>query len=120
MPPWNPITGHLLCLIPLILRFPKDVIQNYLINELSKDFSETDFLFYLDTWPFGAPMIVITSPDLSIQACQQHDLIKPADLKPFFTPFAGGDNLFTMNGLEYVYSAYDSRAKFRSEELGRS
>jgi hypothetical protein len=102
MPPWNPITGHLLCLAPLVTRFPKDAIQTYLIAELSKDFSETDYLFYLDLWPFAMPMFVITSPDLSIQACQQHDLVKPAVLKPFFNPFAGGDNLFVMNGPEYV------------------
>lgn len=85
-------------------------MQTYLISELSKDFSETDGLFYLDLWPFSVPMIIITSPDLAIQACQQHDLIKPAALKPFFMPFSGGDDLFTVNGLEYVYSSDSSGA----------
>ncbi|KAG0652541.1 Cytochrome P450 59 [Hyphodiscus hymeniophilus] len=104
MPPWNPITGHLLCLAPLLSRFPKDIIQNYLLMELSKDFSKTDNLLYLDLWPFSMPMIVVTSPDLSIQACQQHDLTKPAALKYFLEPFSGGEDLFTMNGLEWKRS----------------
>jgi hypothetical protein len=103
MPLWNPITGHLLCLVPHMSRFPKDAMQTYLIGELTKDFANTDYLVYLDLWPFSLPMIVITNPDLAIQACQQHDLIKPAVLKSFFNPFAGGDNLFTMNGSEYVH-----------------
>lgn len=104
MPLWNPILGHLLSLPPILKQLPKDAQQPYAFKELSKNFANTDSLFYLDLWPFSNPLIVVSSPDLSIQACQQHDLPKPSILDAFFRPLAGGDNLFTMNGAEWKRS----------------
>jgi len=107
MPPWNPITGHLLCMLPVLGRFPKDVINTYLIGELFEAVPRSENspdIMYLDMWPFGMPLSVVKSPDFAIQVAQQHDLPKPAVLKPFFNPFAGGDNLFTMNGPEWKRS----------------
>ena len=48
--------------------------------------------------------MVVTSPDLAMQACQEYDLPKPPILIPFFAPFAGGPNLFDMNGAEWKRS----------------
>lgn len=104
MPPWNPITGHLLSVLPLLKRFPKDIWQQATIGELCKNFPESDSLFYLDMWPFSHPLLIVSSPSMAIQACQEHDLPKPGALKEFFRPFAGGDNLFTMNGAELKHS----------------
>jgi hypothetical protein len=74
-----------------------------MIAELSKGFPKSDHSFYLDVWPFSLPLLIVTSPSMSIQACQQYDLPKPATLKPFFYPFAGGDNLFVTNGAEWKH-----------------
>lgn len=104
MPQWNPILGHLLSLLPILSRLPKDSQQPYAFGELSKDFVKSESLFYLDLWPFSNPLIVISSPALSIQACQQLDLPKPKILEAFFRPLAGGINLFTMNGPEWKRS----------------
>jgi hypothetical protein len=103
MPPWNPITSHLPAVAPFVKLFPKDAHQTYMIAELSKGFPKSDHSFYLDVWPFGMPLLIVTSPSMSIQACQQYDLPKPATLKPLFCPFVGGDNLFVTNGAEWEH-----------------
>ncbi|TAQ90087.1 hypothetical protein B7494_g1608 [Chlorociboria aeruginascens] len=71
---------------------------------MAKKFKKSDSLFYLDFWPFDAQYLIVSSPSAAIEACQQHDLPKPEELKPFFHPFAGGENLFTMNGPEWKRS----------------
>ncbi|KAF2756235.1 cytochrome P450 [Pseudovirgaria hyperparasitica] len=98
MPPWNPILGHLLVMPEILKTMPKDSQQTDAFVILSRKFGKTDSLFYLDLWPFCDPFLIVSSPSHAIQACQEHDLIKPGSLKPFFQPLAGGDNLFTMNG----------------------
>lgn len=99
---WNPLFGHLLHLPSVLKLFPNRAQQSYPFSELSKQFDKTsDSLFYIDLWPAGDPLIVVSSPSMSMQACQEHDLPKPSVLAPFFHPFAGGDNLFTMNGPEW-------------------
>ncbi|MCJ1248455.1 hypothetical protein MMC30_005673 [Trapelia coarctata] len=104
MPPWHPILGHLLTLPPILKLLPRDAQQPYIFEVLAKDFKESDTLFYLDLWPFSNPILLVASPSMAIQACQQHDLVKPHVLDAFFRPFAGGDNLFTMNGPEWKRS----------------
>ena len=117
MPPWNPILGHLLSLPPVFKKLPKDSQQSYAIGELSKNFVKSEFLFYLDLWPFSNLLIVVCSPALSIQACQQHDLPKPHALNTFFRPLAGGDNLFTMNGIEWKRSRTIFNTSFNANYL---
>ena len=104
MPPWNPILGHLLSLPSVLKKLSKDFQQPYAFEELSKNFAGSDYLYYLNLWPFSNLLIVISSPALSIQACQQHDLPKPHVLDTFFRPLTGGDNLFIMNGSEWKRS----------------
>jgi cytochrome P450 len=104
MPPWNPILGNMLVLPPILKALPRDAQQPDAFSDLSKNFPQSDGLFYLDLWPFSNPLLIISSPSLAIQTCQQHDLPKPAVLDPFFRPLAGGDSLFTMNGAEWKRS----------------
>jgi hypothetical protein len=98
MPPWDFGAGHLQTLPALLEKLSKGSQQSDAFTLLSYDFKDTDGCFYVDAWPFTSPLLVITSPELAIQACQENDLPKPDILIPFFAPFAGGPNLFVMNG----------------------
>ena len=104
MPPWDFGAGNLQTLPALLEKFPKGSQQSDAFTLLSYDFKQSDGCFYIDLWPFTSPLLVITSPELAIQACQEHDPPKPAILIPFFAPFAGGPNLFDMNGAEWKRS----------------
>ncbi|KAK4233546.1 cytochrome P450 [Achaetomium macrosporum] len=112
MPPWNPILGHLLAVPPVMKTLPEDTQQPDAFEALCKahEKDNMDSVIYLDMWPFADPMMVVCSPVLAVQACQEHDLPKPPILHAFFNPLAGGDNLFTMNGPEWKRS----RALFNS------
>jgi cytochrome P450 len=79
-------------------------MQSDAFTTLARDFEDTDGCFYMDVWPFSTPLLVVTSPEMAVQACQEYDLPKPNVLVPFFAPFAGGPNLFTMNGAEWKRS----------------
>lgn len=71
---------------------------------LSNDFEDSENCFYVELLPFSSPLLVVTSTDLAIQACQERDLPKPPFLIPFFAPFVGGPDLFDMNGTEWRHS----------------
>ena len=101
MPEWHPVFGHLLCLPPILKTLPRNAQQPEAFAKLAGKFGSSDGTFYLDLWPFSNPLLIVTSPPLAIQTCQQHDLVKPHILGPFFDPLAGGPNLFTMNGAEW-------------------
>jgi cytochrome P450 len=104
MPPWNFAAGNLEILPPLLENFPKGSQQSDAFTLLSYDFQETDSCFYIDVWPFTSPLLIVTSPELALQACQEYDLPKPKILLPFFAPIAGGPSLFVMNGTEWKRS----------------
>jgi cytochrome P450 len=105
MPQWDSITGNLRTLPSLLEKLPKGSMQSDAFTLLSYAFEQTENCFYIDLWPFSSPLLVITSPELAMQACgQEHDLPKPAVLIPFFALFAGGRNLFDTNGAEWKRS----------------
>jgi hypothetical protein len=90
MPLWGFAAGNLKVLPELLDKFPKGSQQSHAFTLLSRDFKHSDNCFYVDLCPFTSPLLVVTSPELAIQACQEQDLPKPDILKPFSTPFAGG------------------------------
>ena len=108
MPPWNPVLGHLMTLPRLLNQLPKGAQQSYCFGILSHEFPESDNLFYIDLWPFSHPILLVSTPNLAYQVCQEHDLPKPDSLLPFFEPITGGLGLFMMNGEEHK----NSRALF--------
>ncbi|KAI0008223.1 cytochrome protein [Xylariaceae sp. FL0662B] len=107
MPPWNPILGHLPAIMPVMKTLPEDRQQPDAFEPLCRAHQKEDgdSIIYLDMWPFSAPLMIICSPLLAVQACsQEYDLSKPPMLHAFFNPLAGGENLFTMNGPEWKRS----------------
>ncbi|ORX96642.1 cytochrome P450 [Clohesyomyces aquaticus] len=98
---WSAASGHLHLLPPELAKLPKDAAQEYPFVALAEDFPDTDNLYCLDLWPFFKPLMVVTSPEIAIQACQGYDLPKPDSLKTFFAPISGGEGMFVSNGSEW-------------------
>ncbi|KAL3481367.1 putative N-alkane-inducible cytochrome P450 [Aspergillus californicus] len=99
MPPWNPALGNLAAVGSLMKKVPKDAQAAMAFTKLAAE-SGLDTCFYMDTWPFGFSILLVTSHDLAIQACETHDLPKPDALIPLIVQMAGGPTIFTTNGSE--------------------
>ncbi|KAL5342020.1 cytochrome P450 [Aspergillus crustosus] len=99
MPPWNPVFGNLPAIASVTKKVPRDAQAAMTFSMLAAD-SGLDTCFYIDTWPFGFSILIVTSHDIAIQACQTHDLPKPAVISPLIDPMAGGPTVFTTNGSE--------------------
>jgi len=44
-------------------QLPSDVHGHVLPRQIAMAFPDLGPLFYIDTWPFGPPMLVATSPE---------------------------------------------------------
>ncbi|CRG90420.1 putative sterigmatocystin biosynthesis P450 monooxygenase stcS [Talaromyces islandicus] len=104
MPPWGFFLGNIPALAALNKHVPKDARQAESFALLSSESPGLESCFYVDVWPFGFPILVITSPELAVQTCQTHDLGKPDVLAPFIAPMAGGSSFFDSNGMEWKRS----------------
>jgi hypothetical protein len=64
MPSWNPVLGHLLTLDEAYRKcsLPVDLHRHDLFGAMSRDFPQTDGLFYADVWPFINTLLIVTSP----------------------------------------------------------
>jgi cytochrome P450 len=84
-------------------KLPPDIHRPDQFADLSREFEKSDSLFYVDPWPFINPLLIVASPNYAIQACQQSELGsgRPDDLVEFMHPIAGGNNIFTSNGVEW-------------------
>lgn len=55
-------------------------------------------VFYIDNWPFIAPILVLASPFTAKQITQEHSLPKFPLLRNFLRPLCGKYDLVTMEG----------------------
>lgn len=55
-------------------------------------------LVYMDTWPFGCPMLAVFHPDIMAQFTQDISLPKHTLMHDEFMPFDGCNNLVCQNG----------------------
>jgi hypothetical protein len=98
MPPWNPIFGHLPLLDKTFKKhkLPRDMHMNDVFAPISRDFDESDSLFYVDLWPFLRPTVLVSSPKFA----QQAELIldRPDTLLWSMHAVIGGPSLFATNG----------------------
>lgn len=101
MPPHNPIFGHLLIAQQLKSRIPSECHQHYLLHEIRRAMPELGPLFYLDTWPFGPGILVVSSPSGAAQITQEHSLPKYGALREYMRSLTGGDDLLTMEGQKW-------------------
>ncbi|KAH8428088.1 cytochrome P450 [Aspergillus melleus] len=105
VPKWDFAAGNLRMLPDLMKRHPKGSQQSEAFTLLSYEFPDNDNCFYIDVWPFSRkPLLVVTSPDLAVQASQTYALPKPPVLAKFFNPFTGGPSIFVTNGPEWKHA----------------
>lgn len=101
MPPWNPVFGHLLVLDKTFKKhkLPRDMHMNDVFGPISKEFDESDSLFYVDLWPFLRPTVLVSSPKYA----QQAELIldRPDALLWSMHPVTGGPSVFATNSTEW-------------------
>lgn len=98
MPPYNPILGHLPVVAKIMSKLPKDSSNQYLPGLLRKAYPDLGPNFYMDTWPFGAPVLFICEPSAFFQITQEHSLPKHPDLRDFLRPLSNGQDIVTMEG----------------------
>lgn len=98
MPPYNPILGHLPVIFKLMSKLPSDCSNQYLPGLLRRAYPDLGPNFYMDTWPFGAPVLVISEPSALHQITQEHSLPKHPDLREFLRPLSNGQDIVTMEG----------------------
>ncbi|MCJ1245230.1 hypothetical protein MMC30_002433 [Trapelia coarctata] len=98
MPPHHPIFGHIILSAKIIQGFPSYAHGNYLPNQIRRLYPHLDTAFYLDTWPFGPPVLAVISPDMMYQFTQDRYLPKDAGMRHFLKPLTGKYDLVTLEG----------------------
>ncbi|KAL9128331.1 MAG: hypothetical protein Q9217_002960, partial [Psora testacea] len=100
MPPYHPLFGHLGLAAKIVKTLPSDAHGHYLATEIKKLYPDLPAIFYLDVWPTGPPLIVITSTEGAAQIIQEP---KHEDILGFLGPLIGKHGLVTMEGQEWKY-----------------
>ena len=101
MLPHSFLFGHLLQAQSLGSRLPPDGHITNLLSDIAEKYSDTDGIYYMDTWPFSSPLMVVSSPSAAAQVIQQLPLLKPAELTKIFYPITGGPDIIFMNGEQW-------------------
>lgn len=101
MPPHHPVLGHLQLMSEITSKLPTDIHGHVLPHQIKLQFLDLGPVFYLDPWPFGPPMLVITAPDQAYQITQAHSLPKFHALRDYMRPVTGGNDLITMEGSKW-------------------
>ena len=101
MPPHHPVLGHLQFVSGIMSKLPLDVHGHVLPHQIQQAVPELGPVFYIDTWPFGPPMLAVAAPDQVFQFTQAHSLPKFHALGDYLRPMTGGNNLATMEGKEW-------------------
>ncbi len=99
-PHHNFFFGHLLLVRRFMQDKPPDASPVYAVGEICQRFFAQQGICYLDLWPLGEQVAVITSPALAEQATTTNAALaaeRPQRLvSRFFRPLTGGPCLFDM------------------------
>ena len=96
MPPYHPLLGHLPFAYKMMKGLPKDAHPNFLPDMIRRALPDLGPVYYLDTWPFGPQMLIVSSPHTLHQVMQEHPLPKYHTLRTFLLPIADGLDIVTM------------------------
>ncbi|MCJ1479144.1 hypothetical protein MMC13_007828 [Lambiella insularis] len=98
MPPYSFLFGHLLVVKSAVSDLPSDAYGNYIPRHVRAATPGLGPIFYLDLWPFGPQILVVSSPDALHQMTQEHSLPKFHAMRKFLRPMSGEFDLVTMEG----------------------
>ena len=101
MPPHHPILGHLQIVGEIMSKLPSDVHGHVLPRQLLNKYPDLGPIFYVDTWPFGPPILAVTSSEGAHQITVAHSLPKFPALRDYMKPMTGGMDLTTLEGREW-------------------
>ena len=79
-------------------RLPKDAHPQYLPDQIRRAIPDLGPNYYIDTWPFGPVMLIVSSPSTLYQMTQEHSLPKYHALRSFLYPLTDGLDIVTMEG----------------------
>lgn len=65
---------------------------------MRRRFPDLGLIYYLDTWPFALPVLVVISPNLASQFTQERSFPKYEGMRHFLQPLTGEHDLVTMEG----------------------
>jgi sterigmatocystin biosynthesis cytochrome P450 monooxygenase len=70
----------------------------YIGDQIRQRYPRLDSTFYLDTWPFASPILVVLKPDMMYQLTQANQIPKDKGLHHFVEPLTGKEDLMTVEG----------------------
>ena len=98
MPPHNPLFGHLLLANQALSNLPSDANPHYLPAQIRRAVPELGPVFYLDMWPFSAPILVVSSAPAAYQFTQEHSQPKAESLRTYLWPLTRNKDIVTLEG----------------------
>ena len=84
-------------------KLPRDSSNQYLPGLLRRAYPDLGPNFYMDTWPFGSPVLFISEPFTLHQITQEHSLAKHPDLREFLRQIEDGLDILKMEGQMWKY-----------------
>ncbi|KAK8093495.1 hypothetical protein PG997_000180 [Apiospora hydei] len=104
MPPHSFLLGHLGLVAKLTKGWPRDFHGHYIAAEIRDRYPELPPVFYLDLWPTGPPLVVMTAAGGAAEiALREPQLPKYEGVLGFLQPLIGKHGLVTMEGAEWKY-----------------
>ncbi|QRD06144.1 hypothetical protein JI435_147110, partial [Parastagonospora nodorum SN15] len=95
MPKHHPLFGHLIVLKEAIQSLPRNTVMHVVVRRIAESFPGG--IFYLNLWPFNAPIMVVANPYVASQV-EAAFLDKPANICDTLEIINGGPSLLTMHG----------------------
>jgi cytochrome P450 len=95
MPTYHPLFGHLIVLKETIQSLLRNAVMHVVVRRIAESFPGG--VFYLNLWPFNAPIMVVANSYVASQV-EAAFLDKPANICATIEVINGGPSLLTMHG----------------------
>lgn len=98
MPPHHWLLGHIPLSVSIIRSMPPSAHGLYVGDQIRQRYPHLDSAFYLDSWPFATPILVVLKPDMMYQLTQANQIPKDKGVRRFLEPLTGKEDLVTLEG----------------------
>ncbi|KAK6708473.1 hypothetical protein SNK04_009439 [Fusarium graminearum] len=99
-PPHSWLLGHISILKNIALSMPRNSIPQLYYTEIAHRYKH-EGIFYLDLWPIGPSLVIITDPKLIEQAHIPRPMVPHPFTNTSMAPIAGDDIIPTKSGTEW-------------------